>query len=153
MRNVTGIDQAIQKAKLDADAARLRQQFAQAVARGDAALRDRFGNAIQPGTKILWHTPVDMIWTVVDVKPVLDPRQQPGLVELVLTSDSARNFLPVNQPLVGMIVIAGPASPTAPIPEVEPPIEPPAETESTTETEPPSAATSEQIHDVIDPRD
>ena len=62
------------------------RQFAAALASGDqrAMPKDRFGVAIAPGRLLLYRPPQDLIFKVVDVAPVLDPRMRPGLVTIKL---------------------------------------------------------------------
>lgn len=65
--------------------ARVAAQRAQAkVQSGVIPPRDRFGNAIQPGDLVVYHPPVDLVFQVKDVKPVMDPRAPQGLVNVVL---------------------------------------------------------------------
>ena len=87
--------------------AQARQSFAAALAAGDAHAvpRDRFGVAIKAGMKVLYRPNVDMIFDVVDVRPVLDPRMPPGIATIVLQA-AAPVTARVGQPLVSMIVIA-----------------------------------------------
>lgn len=59
------------------------QQFGNAVARGEAAVLDRFGSLIKTGDLVIWRPPHDLIFKVVDVKPVLDPRAQPGMIQMM----------------------------------------------------------------------
>ena len=109
------------------------QTFAQAVAAGDARTlpRDRFGVAVQVGTKVLYRPNVDMIFDVVDVRPVLDTRVGAGVVTIVLQT-TAPITCRVGQPLVSMIVVGvagqqdGATAPADP-PPADPPADTPAE--------------------------
>lgn len=112
--------------------AQARQAFAQALSAGDphALPRDRFGVAIRPGMKVLYRPNVDMIFDVVDVRPVLDPRLPPGVVTIVLQA-AAPVSVRIGQPVINMIVIAtdapkdgAEADPAPPVGEPAPPEEP-----------------------------
>lgn len=118
--------------------AQARQSFAAAVSSGDpmALPRDRFAVAIKPGMKVLYRPNVDMIFDVVDVRPVLDPRLPPGVVTVVLQG-AAPVSVRVGQPVVNMIVIATDApkdgaglEPTGEAPPADPPAEPSAPAEA-----------------------
>lgn len=82
--------------------AKMRREFAAAVSKGDVKVLDRFANPLEPGSLVVWKTPEDFVWLVKDVKPVLDPRTQPGLVEMTLTVTVPVLFR-VNDPIVPMI--------------------------------------------------
>jgi hypothetical protein len=62
-----------------------RRKFADGVARGQIAALDRFGNRIDIGDKLMWKNLVDLVFDVVAVNPVMDPRVAPGLMDITLT--------------------------------------------------------------------
>ncbi len=65
--------------------ARQMRSFAAAFAQGQAKAVDRFGNEFQPGDKVMVRFGLDPVVDVVSVNPVLDPRAQPGLIDVVCT--------------------------------------------------------------------
>jgi hypothetical protein len=65
--------------------ARARRQFQQMVALGQIGARDRFGNPIETGDQMMVRLPFDLVYQVVAVNPVMDPREPPGLMDLVCT--------------------------------------------------------------------
>jgi len=81
---------------------KMRQQFAAAVASGQAKVLDRFSVPIEAGSLVVWKCPQDWVWAVTDVKPMLDPRQAPGLVEITFTA-TVPAVCRVNSPIVEMI--------------------------------------------------
>jgi len=86
-----------------------RQEFAHkafqtAVRMGKAYAIDRFASPIQQGSLVLWATPHDMVWQVIDVKPVLDVRQPPGLMTLVMHCEVPVQFI-AGQPAMGLVVV------------------------------------------------
>lgn len=109
-----------QEQRMRMERARAAQSFAQAVSNGEAPPRDRFGVAVTPGTRLLYRPNVDMIFDVVDVRPVLDPRMGPGFVTIILQA-SAPITCRVDQPLVSMIVVG-----MMPVEGAETPVDPPA---------------------------
>lgn len=82
--------------------AKMRREFAGAVARGEARVLDRFSNILEAGSLVVWKTPEDFVWLVKEVKPVLDPKAPPGVVEMTLTVTVPALFR-VNDPIVPMI--------------------------------------------------
>lgn len=65
--------------------AQQRQQFLQAYAQGQAGARDRFGKILQPNDLVTWRPDEDLVFTIVDIKPDLDPRAPVGGLQIVLT--------------------------------------------------------------------
>ncbi len=61
------------------------KSFAGAFARGQANALDRFGNPMAEGDKLMLRFQVDPIVDVVSVNPVLDPRAQPGTIQVMCT--------------------------------------------------------------------
>jgi hypothetical protein len=59
--------------------------FLQALSAGQVSAVDRFGLKIEPGSKLLYHGAVDVVYDVVSVNPVLDPRVPPGILEIMVT--------------------------------------------------------------------
>lgn len=82
--------------------AKLRRDFAAAIATGQAKCLDRFSQPLETGCLVVWKTPEDLVWLVKDVKPLLDPKQPPGLVEMTLTLTVPVLFR-VNEPITPMI--------------------------------------------------
>ncbi len=82
-----------------------KRQFAQAVARGQAGALDRMGQQIEAGDKILLHTEVDLIFDVVSVNPVLDPRVPPGVMEVAVTVTFPLQ-IPAGRPFPKVVIIA-----------------------------------------------
>ncbi len=71
--------------------------------------KDRFGNVIQKGMRVIYHPPHDLVYEVLDVKPVLDPRAPQGMCQMVL-SVTFPLVAPSNQPIMELLAIsAGPA--------------------------------------------
>lgn len=62
-----------------------RRQFAQAVAQGRTGAIDRFGQRIQVGDQLMLRLDVDHVYSVTDVRPVLDPKLPPGLIDVLCT--------------------------------------------------------------------
>ena len=67
------------------ESATARRQFAQSVARGQLGAMDRFGQPIEAGDQLMVRTPFDLVFTVVTVNPLLDPRAPAGLMDVVCT--------------------------------------------------------------------
>lgn len=61
------------------------RQFLQALSSGQANPLDRFQNIIQRGQKLLYKAPVDVLFDVVSITPVLDPNVPPGYLDVQLT--------------------------------------------------------------------
>lgn len=80
------------------------QQFADAMRRGDIRVLDRLGQHVKPGNQIIFQSGIDTIYEVIDVRPILDPRQPQGLakVSVAVTFDIP---VPVNQPFPPLLVI------------------------------------------------
>jgi hypothetical protein len=66
-------------------AAQQMKSFAAAFAQGIAKPVDRFGNEIKAGDKIMLRFGVDPVLDVVSITPVLDPRAEPGMIDIVCT--------------------------------------------------------------------
>ena len=100
-RNQRARDQFAQQQEV----AKMRRQFAQAVAAGQVKVIDRFSKAIEVGSLVVWSLPHDFVWLVQDIKPVLDPNVQPGLVAVTLTATAPDSLCRVNSPITEMIVV------------------------------------------------
>ena len=100
-RNQRARDQFAQQQEV----AKMRRQFAQAVAAGQVKVIDRFSNPIEVGSLVVWSLPHDFVWLVQDIKPVLDPNVQPGLVAVTLTATAPDSLCRVNSPITEMIVV------------------------------------------------
>ena len=61
------------------------KKFLTALSAGQAAPVDRFNRKIEVGQKILLSTPVDLVFDVVGIAPVLDPQAPPGLINVQVT--------------------------------------------------------------------
>lgn len=61
------------------------RQFLRALSAGQVGAKDRFGNTIEGGQRLLYKTPHDLIFDVVTVNPVLDPRVPPGSMDITLS--------------------------------------------------------------------
>ncbi len=78
--------------------------FGAAVRDGLVSALDRFGQPITAGTLVLYRSNVDVVFQVLDVKPVLDPRVPTGAVTLVLAVEIPLT-VPVRQPIVTLVKI------------------------------------------------
>src|SRR3990172_2040272 len=67
---------------------------------------DRLGKLIEPGHLILFHTDEDLIFEVVDVRPVLNPGVPAGMqaMQVVLRAEFPVSFLAA-QPNRAMVII------------------------------------------------
>lgn len=65
---------------------------------------DRFGVPLTPKDLVLYRPPMDLIFRVEDVKPVVDPRAPPGMVTLVLSVVTTVH-VPAGQPQINMVVV------------------------------------------------
>jgi hypothetical protein len=63
------------------------RQFAQDLATGKTGLVDRIGQAVEIKALILWKIPpqFDLIWTVEDIVPSLNPQHAVGMLNVKLT--------------------------------------------------------------------
>lgn len=95
--------------------------FQGAFQRGEAVVRDRFGNAVVSGALVLYKPPVDMVFRVVSAVPVLDPRQPPGLVTLTVQVE-APVTVRVGVPTANVIVVQGVGADGTPGPPEETPV-------------------------------
>jgi hypothetical protein len=93
-----------ERARLEFAAKAARRQFAQQAEDGQITARDRFGRVIAPGALVLWTPPYPLIYEVLNVTPLLDPRVPPGLVQIVLTATAPLNVA-ANQAQIGLVVV------------------------------------------------
>lgn len=102
--------------------ARLEARVGQAIQSGDPRVfpSDRFGAPVTPGSHILFRPTYDFVYEVLDVKPVLDPNAPPGMINLVLASETTIT-IPAGTPLMNMVrLLAGPeASTSEPVPSAQ----------------------------------
>lgn len=94
--------QARDRFALQQEAARIRRQFVADVTAGHVQVIDRIAQPITIGALVIYRPPHDFVYEVADIKPVLDPRAQPGLVELTLRCQVPVTFM-ANVPIMGMI--------------------------------------------------
>lgn len=80
------------------------QRFAGAVNSGKASMLDRFGSPILKGNLIIWRPPFDLIFKVVSVVPILDPRMPAGMVRLTVESTVPLDGM-VNQPYMQAVIV------------------------------------------------
>lgn len=71
-------------------------RFRNALSAGQAAPLDRFGFPIEVGAKVLYRPPMDLVFTVASIKPILDPRQPAGQMDVTLQVSFPLR-LPANQ--------------------------------------------------------
>lgn len=81
------------------------RQFLNALSAGQAGARDRFNNIIEPGQKLLYKTPFDLMFEVVAVAPVLDPNVPPGMMDVTLAVRFPLRVM-ANQPNPGAVIVA-----------------------------------------------
>ncbi len=81
---------------------------------------DRFGQPIRKGTNVLYRPEIDMVFTVLDVQPVLDPRLPTGTVQVKIRGE-ATLMLQGNVPL-GRFITLGVNPDVAEEPPVDPPL-------------------------------
>lgn len=90
---------------------------------GEAAAKtqtcDRYGRVVQSGDVVHLIAKQDIMWKVVHVKPILDAKAPPGLVEIALVASFVTG-VPGGMPVADMIKVRD-ASEFAPPPEVEDP--------------------------------
>ena len=95
-----------------------RRRFLTALSAGQVGVNDRFGRRIEPGMKVLIHAPVDLVFDIAAVGPVLDPHVPPGLmvVTVSLTPPCNQFSMHANQPWQQAVIIgeAGPQPATDP---------------------------------------
>ncbi len=126
-----------QKARDEFAIARARKQFQDAVASGQASLRDRLGRPLKEGDSVLVSTNVPPIMRVTSVGPILDPSVPPGYLKLELTCTIPYVEQP-NKAIASLVKIGEAAAPAGEVPATnvaEPPAEPPADRQ---EGDPPS---------------
>ena len=58
-----------------------------AVAFNNSRLIDRFGRRLEIGSQITYKSPVDLLFAIVDIRPILDRRVQAGMHEIKLTCE------------------------------------------------------------------
>lgn len=73
-----------------------------AVSQGEAY--DRMGRQIQQGDLVILPHVGDIMWRVTETKPLLDPRVQPGTLQMTLAAVMVEAF-PGGVPLPGVIKI------------------------------------------------
>jgi len=66
--------------------------------------RDRFGVPIAKGDLVTYRPGMDLVFEVVDVKPVLDPRAPVGAVVVLLAVSVPLNTM-ANQPIAEILVV------------------------------------------------
>lgn len=74
---------------------------------GGPAVLDRFNNPIPVGGMVIYHPPVDLVYQVVDVRPVMDPRAPKGLATVTLQVQFPIQ-VPFGHPNMQLLCIAGP---------------------------------------------
>lgn len=84
-------------------AAEARRMFAQGLASGEVRALDRFTAPIVKGSLVLMLRPDDLIFTVTDVAPELNPRAPVGMIRLTLQL-TMHVGAPANQVLRQLIV-------------------------------------------------
>lgn len=99
-----------QKRRNEAAHAEIRK-FLTALSAGQAAAVDRFNRKIEVGQKLLVSTPVDLVFDVVGIAPVLDPQAPPGLINVQVTV-TVPITVQANRPAQNVIII-GEAAPQA----------------------------------------
>lgn len=82
--------------KMQAEMQKAQQRFAQDVASGVAVALDRFKVTLEIGDLVVYAPPIDSVYQIMDIKPLLDPRQPAGLVQMIL-SCTLPIYLPVMQ--------------------------------------------------------
>ena len=103
------------------------RQFSQQYAAGRGRVLDRFNQPLDVGTIVVYRPAQDLVFTVVEATPILDPQAPPGAVRVVLQA-----IVPMlsmgGQPRGDMIVIgrqdvsgdhvdiSGPKAQDAPVP-------------------------------------
>lgn len=117
--NVRGFTKPADQQRLEQERA-LRNQIAQGMAAGSLGVVDRFGNKVEVGQFVLFHTPLDQIWQVMEVAPVMDIRQQAGLARITLSATvpftTALSQRTMNLAVIGRLIADGePAVITGPI--------------------------------------
>ncbi len=102
--------------------------FARRVGEGTAPPRDRFGRPIGRGHYVMYkHMGADPVFEVIDVSPILDPRQI-GWVKLALTVMIPLRVM-ANQPTDTLVIVGEKADSVSALPPASPPpAEPPAQT-------------------------
>lgn len=96
-----------------------RRQLATLVASGQVSLVDRMGTPIQAGDMVLMDLPHQPLGRVVEVKPVVDLNQPPGLAAMVV-----QFVVPIQAraqvPMQNVIVVARPEAEEPPSGEEKP---------------------------------
>ena len=92
------------------------RKFIQALSAGQANALDRFNQTMKPGQRVLFHNPVDLVFEVSAIAPVLDPGAPPGLMNVTLAA-TITVPMPANQANQAMMILpflgAAPMGPTA----------------------------------------
>lgn len=79
---------------------------------------DRFGNVIREGSTVMFRPEVDLVYQVVGVRPVMDPRAPPGLVDVQLQVAPFVLRVPARQPQLRLTALSGAPSPVDTTPVV-----------------------------------
>lgn len=85
----------------------VRRQFANMMASGEVTLVDRMGAPVQVGDLVLLSMPDPPMGRVVDIKPIVDPRQPAGLATATIVFEfplTARAGLPMRN----LVIVARP---------------------------------------------
>lgn len=87
-----------------------RRRFLTALSAGQVGVNDRFGNRVEVGQKLLIHSPVDLIFDVTSIAPILDPHAPPGLLTVTVSISAPFNqfSMQANQPWQHAIIIGVP---------------------------------------------
>ena len=109
-----------QQARSDFEFRRATKQFQDALAAGQAAVRDRFGNGLAEGDTVLFEPAMSLMATVTKIVPVFDPGVQVGTMRLEITAMIPVQ-IPANVPLERIVRISQ-RTQTA---QTEPPADPP----------------------------
>jgi len=67
------------------EAQKAQQQFLQALSAGQVHAVDRFGMPITAGAKVLHSGQIDLVFDVISVAPILDPKVPPGMLNVTVT--------------------------------------------------------------------
>lgn len=87
----------------------------------NANVIDRFGRPLKIGCEVLFHNPVDMVFTIVDIAPEIDPNAQAGIFRLELKCKPLRLHTRVGLP-TDLLVVTMYAEVAAQAPAGEPPL-------------------------------
>lgn len=73
----------------------------------NAIARDRFGTPVQRGAAVIFKPEVDLVFQVLDTRPVLDPRLPAGLVDVTIQVAPFTLRMPANQPYPRFVALNG----------------------------------------------